>query len=293
MGELGTAAKQEPKWIMRLYSLFNFKRLFDGNISNISPVLRRRISVSLYLCLGFLLFGRQSEAVTLAWNPNIESDLAGYNLYYGEVDTPVQKVNVGNVVYYSISGLAAGKTYVFYLTAYNLAALESDPSAQVFYTVPDSGPSISDIGDQAISMNTSTTNISFTIADPDTQATNLVVSGISSDQGIVPIVNMAFGGSGTNRTLRITPAANRFGTATITVSVTDGEHAASDSFMLTVNGPPTISVITDRTINEDTTTAPIIFTVADLETPPGSLTVSGSSSNPALVPTSSIAFAGT
>src|SRR2546430_6708204 len=58
------------------------------------------------------------------------------------------------------------------------------------------------------------------------------------------------------------------------------------------NTPPTISNITGRTINEDTQTGAIIFTVADTELTAGSLFVSRSSSNPKLVPAGNIVFAG-
>ena len=45
---------------------------------------------------------------------------------------------------------------------------------------------------------------------------------------------------------------------------------------------PTITPIANQTIPANTSTAALAFTVADLETPAGNLTVSGSSSNPAL-----------
>ena len=50
------------------------------------------------------------------------------------------------------------------------------------------------------------------------------------------------------------------------------------------NSAPTISDITDRTINEDTNTGTINFTVGDTETPVASLTVTALSSNATLVP---------
>jgi hypothetical protein len=60
----------------------------------------------------------------------------------------------------------------------------------------------------------------------------------------------------------------------------------------TVNDVPTISDIASKTISEDTSTGPIGFTVGDVETPAGSLTLSRTSSNTALVPVANIVFGG-
>src|SRR5206468_6530465 len=59
-----------------------------------------------------------------------------------------------------------------------------------------------------------------------------------------------------------------------------------------INTAPTISSIANQTITAGTATGPLAFTVSDLETAAGSLTVSGASSNPTLVPTSGIVFGG-
>src|SRR5205823_8680113 len=59
----------------------------------------------------------------------------------------------------------------------------------------------------------------------------------------------------------------------------------------TVNDLPTISARSDLSVNEDTPGA-ISFTVGDVETPAGSLTLSTVSSNPGLLPTTAIVFGG-
>ena len=95
--------------------------------------------------------------------------------------------------------------------------------------------------------------------------------------------------------MTVTPAANQSGTATITVSVSDGVASASDTFVLTVNAvndAPTISDISDRTIARNGNTGPLAFTVGDVETAAGSLTVSGSSNDTTLVPNANIVFGG-
>src|SRR5262245_46811952 len=58
------------------------------------------------------------------------------------------------------------------------------------------------------------------------------------------------------------------------------------------NTPPMISSIADQLAAEDTATANLAFTVGDAETAPGSLGVSGTSSNTALVPNANIVFGG-
>jgi hypothetical protein len=75
---------------------------------------------------------------------------------------------------------------------------------------------------------------------------------------------------------------------------TAGE-ASEDRFTAStiyVNKVPTISDIADLATDEDTLTGGIAFTVGDVETPAGSLTVSGSSSNTVLVPDLNIVFGG-
>ncbi len=58
------------------------------------------------------------------------------------------------------------------------------------------------------------------------------------------------------------------------------------------NSVPTISPLVDQTIQENTTTSSLAFTVNDAETPAANLTVSASSTNTTLVPNTSILLGG-
>jgi len=157
-------------------------------------------------------------------------------------------------------------------------------------------PTISDIPNQSTGEDTSTDPIPFTVGDVDNSAGSLNVSGTSSNTSIVPNTNITFGGSGSSRTVSITPALNQIGTTNITVTVSDGEGGfANDSFILTVNfvnDLPTISDITNKNINEDSSTGSIPFTIGDSETAVANLSVSGTSSNTSLVPNANITFGG-
>jgi hypothetical protein len=162
-------------------------------------------------------------------------------------------------------------------------------------TATNTAPSISAIGDQVTNEDTPTAPIAFTVADGETPAASLSVSGSSNNPTLVPTANIVFGGSGANRTVTITPALNQSGTATITIAVSDGALSTPTSFGLTVtavNDPPTITAIANQTTSTGVAVGPLSFTVGDVETAAGSLTVSGSSNNTTLVPNANIAFGG-
>jgi Fibronectin type III domain len=80
--------------------------------------------------------------VTLAWDPNLDSTVAGYRLYSGtKSKVYTQTSELGNVTSTVVSNLIAGTKYFFVVTAYNTTGLESLPSNEVSYTASTSTPS--------------------------------------------------------------------------------------------------------------------------------------------------------
>jgi len=74
----------------------------------------------------------QNKTAVLSWNPNSETDIAGYRAYYGMASRDYTvKIDVGNVITCEIPGLAVGMVYYFAVTAYNTSGLESDYSDEV------------------------------------------------------------------------------------------------------------------------------------------------------------------
>ncbi len=140
----------------------------------------------------------------------------------------------------------------------------------------NSPPAISGIPAQVTDEDTPVGPIAFTIDDAETPPNSLVLTGGSSDTNLVPVTGIAFGGSGTNVTVTLTPATNRNGVCTITITVSDGMASASNSFSLTVNpvnDPPSLAPIPDLFITEGQT---LRYTnvVFDPEVPPQVLTYS-------------------
>src|SRR5437867_1455359 len=157
-------------------------------------------------------------------------------------------------------------------------------------------PTISRIADQFTDEDMPTAAIPFKIGSAESTAGGLTVGGHSSNQELVPDANIAFGGSGSDRTVTLMPATNQFGTVKITITVTDpGGASATNAFLLTVNPVndlPTISHLADQVTIENTPTAEVPFTVGDVETLAASLRLDGGSSNTNLVPNENIVFSG-
>jgi hypothetical protein len=176
-------------------------------------------------------------------------------------------------------------------------AASTSSTISLTVTTVNDHPTISSIANQAIVEDDVTLALGFTVNDVETAATSLTVTGVSGNTALVPNnpANITFGGSGANRTVIITPAANQSGVATITLSVNDGTDTTDTSFIVTVsavNDPPTLTGIANQIIAEDDNTGALSFTVGDVETAPTSLVVTTDSSNRILVPLANVVVAG-
>ena len=80
----------------------------------------------------------RTHSVTLAWNASAgTSAIDHYNIYDGVVShTYTNIISSGTNLTLTISGLASGSTYYFAATAVDTYGLESDFSAEVWWTPP-------------------------------------------------------------------------------------------------------------------------------------------------------------
>ncbi len=166
---------------------------------------------------------------------------------------------------------------------------------QLVLAFENTAPVIGNVANLAVNEDAVAGALPFTVGDDFTAATALVVSVASSNPSLAPPAGIVLGGSGTNRTVTVTPAANQSGVATITLTVSDGLLTDTDTFVLTVNAvndAPAIGAVADLAIDEDAGTGAIPFTIGDVETDAGSLSLEVDSSNPTLVPVANVVLAG-
>ena len=98
----------------------------------------------IFLLAMFLLVPIQALAgsASLSWQPNSESDLTGYRVYYGAASRtygPPISVNQGSS--YTVNDLQEGDTFFFAVTAVDSSGNESGYSNEVSKTIPQATPS--------------------------------------------------------------------------------------------------------------------------------------------------------
>jgi hypothetical protein len=78
------------------------------------------------------------QNVTLTWNPSTSPNVVGYDIYYGPAcGTYTNKISVGNVTNSTVSGLPDGACNYFVVKARATSGLESLPSNEVAFTIPN------------------------------------------------------------------------------------------------------------------------------------------------------------
>ena len=132
-----------------------------------------------------------------------------------------------------------------------LAGPQVGSTATTVFTINDT-PVIGTIAAQATAIATPTSEIAFTIADPETAAENLSVTATTTNPVLLPPSGIVLGGSGANRTITLSPAAGLAGSAPVTLRVTDADGAvAVRTFVLSVGPTSTTPIAIPNPVPSD------------------------------------------
>ena len=189
---------------------------------------------------------------------------------------------------------------VITLDASDGAAIHSRVSVTVNVAPVDDPPQITGLPSSVQLNEDGNTTIPFSVTDlEDSTGNSILVTATSSQVTLLPN-NSTFlrvGGSGTQRTLFISPAANQSGLGQITVSATQAGQTSSFVLQLAVfaiNDPPTIAVSggNNLTLTEDVP-RDVAISIADVDHAAAQLSFAVlSSSNPNLLPLANIGVSG-
>lgn len=187
-------------------------------------------------------------------------------------------------------GTSSGGVDTFFQTfTIDVTAVNDAPTLDV---LPNATIS-EDAGQQTVNLS------GITAGAPDEAGQTLTITATSNNQALVPNGSIAVNyGGGTTGTLNYTALANQFGTAVITVTVTDnggtangGSNTISRSFTVTVNSvndAPTLNSIPNPAAIDEDAGAQTINLTGISSGPPNeasqSLVVTAVSSNPGLIP---------
>jgi len=145
-------------------------------------------------------------------------------------------------------------------------------------------PVVTSISDQSINEDESVSGVSFTVTDIEDLPCSFNITASSTNTSMIPNTNINTSCSEGVYQLNITPSANQYGTANISISASDSEGlAASTSFNVTVspiNDAPSLSDISSQSLNEGESVH-LSFIADDIES--STLTVNAVSADQVLI----------
>ena len=174
----------------------------------------------------------------LSWNDNSDNE-AGFRIERSSDGQSFSQIATvaANATTYVDTGLWSNTTYWYRVNAYNEYGESGYTDVASFTTDPDinAPPSISPISDWSVDADSGLSGaIAFTVSDPETESSQLLLSASSSNESLIPnsAIQLTNGQSGAS--VSFSPSSGQSGSSTITVYVTDGVDTVSESFQVEV-----------------------------------------------------------
>jgi len=258
--------------------------------------------LGVFLSFAFLCSAlHQAQGVTLFWDraeshTNLPAFVVNYGVtsgsYTGQVSVASSQTSA------TVNNLTPGLTYYFAVTAKDTSNVESDPSNQISYPVPavntNAPPTLNPISSLTVAEDAGLQTINLTGISPGavSESQTVTVTSVSSNPGLIPHPTVNYASPDSSGTLRLAPAVDAFGTATITVTANDGavsNNTVTRTFTVTVNPvnePPTLNAPANLTIGQHAglQTVNLSGITSGAANEVQTLTVTAASSNPGLIP---------
>jgi len=237
-------------------------------------------------------------SVPLAWNPSVNTNVAGYKIYFGVVSHDyTNSIDVGNVTNTTITGLTENTVYYFAATTYDSTGVESAFSNEATYLFQASPPTLNAVRSLSINENAGLQTINLTGISPGAGQT-ATITAVSSNPTLIPNPAVNYTGPASTGTLNFISAKNASGNATITVTVNNGlaqNNVVTQTFTVNVaavNQPPTLNPIGALTLNYASPAQTVSLSGISSGAPNEfqRLTVTAVSSNPKLISNPAVTY---
>lgn len=186
------------------------------------------------------------HSLTLSWDADTNSIVAGYRIYWGtNSDLYYKTFHVGQISSLVFTGLVENTTHYFMIrerdAEWNEGPISSEASCFLspVASLGNVPPTLDPLANLTINMNANTQTVVLTGISCGSAAEGQVVkvSAVSSNSKLIAVKAINYLNPNSSGTLAFKPAANATGTATITVTVNDGgkdNNSQTQTFTVTV-----------------------------------------------------------
>jgi hypothetical protein len=210
----------------------------------------RRVSWGIVVFL--LLSAVRAEAatsLTLAWDPNPETQVAGYVLRVGTAPgVYTQSFDVGRVTSFAYQPVVPGQRYCFAVSAYFAGPINGANSTEVCGYGDQAPTLISPVNQSSVIGQADSLQLQG--SDPDGRPVTYAVSTLPSGLSLMPSTGLITG----------TPTTAQ--TVNLTATVSDGVLSASRSFSWTVRPPLAFVSLTADRVAPLPANTPVTFTAS-------------------------------
>ena len=206
-------------------------------------------------------------------------------------DSGLEVSGSGSVWSLAISPSGAGSTTI----TIEVSDERGGSASSSFLLRVSAAPRFADDFPETVNLIAGQASEAITFSVSDAEGDSITVTARAEDSTLIPPAGLVVSGSGTTRSLVITPAAGASGSSRVIVQASDGLSSRESSFVVnispTADQAPSISAIGDQQLRAGESRI-VSFSISDAQDDPGSLELEASSSNPERLPNANLVISG-